>query len=111
MNLLEPLTELLIFARERGGDDLPEVKLAIRLVERKIDGLRSTHRRREARRYERHCEMCGCRSVGMLCWSCNERAPEEIRDAFRNASGLDGMRAAAELVKAYAMRTADRRVA
>jgi hypothetical protein len=38
----------------------------------------------------------------MLCWSCREHAPDEIRNAFAEAVGLDGMRGAVEKIKVYA---------
>jgi hypothetical protein len=102
MNLLEPLVELLIFARERGAEELPEVEMACRAAERKIEELRTKRRRRESRNAKNHCVVCDARTKEMLCWSCKEHAPEEIRNAFLNASGLDGMRAAVEKIKAYA---------
>jgi hypothetical protein len=99
---LEPLLELLIFARERGGDELPEVDRAMKAAERKIETLRSTRRRRESRHAKNRCLICDGRTKEMLCWSCREKAPDEVRNAFANAMGLDGMRAATETVKAYA---------
>ena len=102
MNLLDPLIDLLIFAKENGGDEQPEVRAAISAVERKVDGLRQKRRRQDARRNLHRCEICEMRAESLLCWACLEKAPAKVRHAFRDAAGLDGMRRAVATIKTYA---------
>ena len=97
------LTELVIFVRERDGDTDDCMGPVVRAAERHLDWLRRS-RARTARlaqqRRKTECERCeGPSSSGILCWACLSVAPAPIRHAFRDARGIEGMRAAAEKVR------------
>ena len=102
MNLLEATTELLIFAKERSGDDDPLIREAAHTLERKLGVLHATSKRRNRMRGI-PCEICKRHTLsGLLCWRCGAGAPPAVRHAFKRAVGLDGMRAATAAVLAYA---------
>lgn len=107
MKIDKILTELVIFARERGGDD--EIESILKAAERHLEALRLVRARRarlDRRRPE--CERCGGpSSSGILCWACLSTAPFAIRDAFRNAIGMEGMRRAAEQIRTWIRSTDD----
>jgi hypothetical protein len=96
------LTELVIFARERGGDDQPETLALIKAAERHLDAVQRIRARRARFTFKAECERCeGPSSSGILCWDCLGIAPAAIRHAFRDASGIDGIRLAAEQVRTW----------
>ena len=103
--MIELLTELVIFAREHGGDDMPEISRVIRSAEQRIAHLRNEKQRRLTRRQMNLCLRCECRRTeGLLCAHCWLEAPPAVRAAFKMASGIDGMREADRLVRAWARR-------
>jgi hypothetical protein len=97
------LTELVIFARERGAEEDQHVMGAVRAAERRIDLLVARRQRRERLKPRDLCERCSCPSTsGLLCRVCLSEAPASIRNAFRNASGWNGICAAARRVRLWA---------
>jgi hypothetical protein len=97
------LTEFVIFARERGGDDEAQIGHVIKAAERHLYRLQWIRKQR-ARTvlHKPFCERCdGPSSSGILCWACLDVAPASIRHAMRDAIGLEGMRAAAAKVRIW----------
>jgi hypothetical protein len=101
VTLLEAITELLVFAREN-GDLEGQLGVACRRAERRILQMRIIHTKRAMFRKRLNCSRCARRSAEILCWQCQADAPVKVRRAFQMAVGLDGMRAAARMVKEYA---------
>jgi hypothetical protein len=96
------LTELVIFAKERGADEEPEFRSVIKAAERHLEDLRRHRAKRSRLSRQPECERCcGPSTSGILCWDCIAAAPFAIRNAFRNASGLDGIRDAAEQIRTW----------
>jgi hypothetical protein len=97
------LTELVIFARERNGDDFEEMGAVLKAAERHLEAIQRLRARRARYAWNKHgCERCeGPSSSGILCWHCLAIAPAPIRHAFRDAHGIEGMRLAAEKVRAW----------
>lgn len=94
------LLELVIHARERGelGDE--RLLRACRKIEERVAILRERQRRKLP---SHRCARCERGTKGeLLCTLCRGEAPAGIRQAFRNADGLDGMRRATRLVLAWA---------
>lgn len=101
MRLDKLLTELVIFARENGGDDLPGVAEAIHAALARVGRIGEKRRRIRLRRPP--CIACerGTKA-GLLCEICLAEAPRRVAIAFVNARGLDGMRAAHRVVSDWA---------
>ena len=96
------LTEFVIFARERGGDDDPSIREVIQGAERHLEALHYSRRRYARLSRKPACERCeGPSSSGILCWSCLSAAPAAIRHAFRDASGLEGIRLATDKIRTW----------
>lgn len=105
MRVIESLTELVIIARELGGDDSPEVRRVLRVAERQIDSLRYQRDKRARRGLDNTCLRCEQRRTkDLLCLACWADAPRPVQEAFRASTGLDGMRAATALVTSWARR-------
>lgn len=79
MNLLEAMTELVIFARESGGEERPGVARAIRRLEPKMEKLRI---QRIAHAARRSCPRCGRNCNGIVCWQCFQLVPGELKKAL-----------------------------
>ncbi len=102
MKMHEALSELLIFAREQGGDDQPHVRRVLECIE---DLSFRTRQRDYKKRNRDRCIRCEQRlGDGMLCWPCLADAPREVQQAFKQAVGLDGMREATETILKWARR-------
>ena len=96
------LSELVIFARERGGEELPEISQVISAAERHIEAVHYARARYARLSRKPPCERCeGPSSSGILCWACLSAAPTAIRHAFRDASGVEGIRIATEKVRTW----------
>jgi hypothetical protein len=96
------LTELVIHAREHGGDDQRETNEVIKAAERHLDAVQRVRARRARFTHKAECERCeGPSSSGILCWACLGIAPAAVRNAFRDARGLEGVRLAADKVRAW----------
>jgi hypothetical protein len=96
------LIELVIFAREHDGDSQPEVRALLKAAERHLDAVQRIRARRARFAHKGSCERCeGPSSSGILCWGCLGLAPAGIRHAFRDAIGVEAMRAATEEVRAW----------
>lgn len=96
------LSELVIFARERGGDEMPEIAQVISAAERHIEAVHYARARYARLLRKPACERCeGPSSSGILCWSCLSVAPAAVRHAFRDASGVEGIRIATEQVRTW----------
>src|SRR4051812_22789875 len=96
------LTELIIFVREHDGEADPETVNLVKAAERHLDAVQRLRARRARMSRKASCERCeGPSTSGILCWACQGVAPAAVRNAFRDARGLEGIRAAAERVRAW----------
>jgi hypothetical protein len=96
------LEELIIFARERDGDEYPEMRSVLKAADRHLDAINRVRARRARYARKGECERCGGRSTsGILCWHCLAVAPIPIATAFREAVGLAAMRNATEKVRVW----------
>lgn len=100
MNFHAALSELVIFARENGSDDDPDLKRAVARIEEQCTVMRERAAQKKQREHCIRCEQK--RSDGLLCWRCLEAAPRNVRQAFKVACGLDVMRYADALVRSWA---------
>jgi hypothetical protein len=102
MKIDQVLTELVIFAKERGADADDHLRRIISAAERHLYRLDWIRAKRALFSRKPACERCGApSSSGILCWECLSAAPHAIRHAFRNASGIEGMRLAAEKIRTW----------
>lgn len=91
--------ELVIALREHGLDEDPRVARMALAMERHAAQLRERAKRRR-RGYE--CLKCRRENRrGLLCHDCASTAPARVREAFAKAGGLDSMRRAAAMVRAW----------
>lgn len=99
----DAILELIIFARENGGEDRPRLLRLIASLEKKA----LWQRERALARKNQGVICLRCeqrRSQDLLCPLCLEHAPHEIRHAFRLAVGIEGIRKANRKVRAWARR-------
>ena len=102
MKVAEILQEFVIFAREKGVEEDEHLLEVVREAERHIDAQMNARERRERLARRPECERClGPSSSGILCWDCLGAAPSAVRHAFRDATGVEGIRLAAEKVRAW----------
>lgn len=81
-SLQTSLAELVAFARENGGNELPRIVAACRVVERKIERLGA---RRSVRAIGRTCQRCRKGCHGILCYSCWHEVPETFARLWKSA--------------------------